>query len=342
MKEEIKVAYQCVDDIALDDKVDSISVFDNRNKDFVPQFTIAIPTFKRSDLLAFAINSVLRQKNCPVFDLLVVDNNPERHDETEDLMTNNYNKPNISYFKNKENLGMAGNWNKLYLLSRTKWVVMLHDDDMLYPEFLSVMSGIISHESENIACFYNCYVGFTGEGEEQPKREGVKKIKVVPLKETDFLTGCHVHAPLGMTLRRDVAIEMGGFNRDYYPSLDYHFHVKLSHFYPVSWLRGYPLASYRWLRNAGKNEKTRYEWIPQDNKVKTLIRNNNSSLLLKLLFNPFLRCFSYNYKIARKLTDPRADSIKKPSYIEYISFWIIKFAYGLPKHLRCKHTYTVE
>ena len=38
-----------------------------------------------------------------------------------------------------KNIGMIGNWNRLYTLARGEWVVMLHDDDLLYNDYLSIL-----------------------------------------------------------------------------------------------------------------------------------------------------------------------------------------------------------
>ena len=52
----------------------------------IPQYTIAIPTFNRVDLLKLAIDSAVNQDDFSDYEILVVDNNPERDDATELLM----------------------------------------------------------------------------------------------------------------------------------------------------------------------------------------------------------------------------------------------------------------
>ena len=39
-------------------------------------------------------------------------------------------------YVNKENIGMIGNWNRGFELANTKYVAMLHDDDMLADIYL--------------------------------------------------------------------------------------------------------------------------------------------------------------------------------------------------------------
>ena len=98
------------------------------------KYTIAIPTYKRANLLKEAIESCLIQKTTTPFAIIVVDNNPERECETEQLLREYNPIPNLSYYKNTENVGMTGNWNKLFELAQTDFVVMLHDDDLLYDD----------------------------------------------------------------------------------------------------------------------------------------------------------------------------------------------------------------
>ena len=164
-------------------------------------------------------------------------------------------------------------------------------------------------------------------------------IKVKTLKEKDYLTGCHLHAPCGMTLRRDVVYEIGGFNPDFYPSLDFHFHVKLAHYHSVRWLRGYPLATYRWMVNAGGKPETVPGWVEKDNAIKRLIVRNNfviGSWFQEAYLRYFDKLFVRNWNIGQKVkvNEPHCMPFDKMFYL------IMKFIWGLPKKLR--HTYTYK
>ncbi len=112
----------------------SICIFEANNSRSV-DYTIAIPTYKRGDLLKEAVDSALNQVSCPDYCVLVVDNNPERNDITEQMMEQ-YRGKNVSYFKHPISLGMGGNWNRAVELTQGKWMVLLHDDDKLMPPFL--------------------------------------------------------------------------------------------------------------------------------------------------------------------------------------------------------------
>ena len=115
----------------------SIEIFSSNIPD--PVFTIAIPTFCRSSLLKEAVLSALNQVTDVPYDVIVVDNNPERNDETEQLMEKFKDNPLVGYYKNSSNLGMVGNWNQLFHLAKGQWVSMLHDDDLLFSFYLEVI-----------------------------------------------------------------------------------------------------------------------------------------------------------------------------------------------------------
>jgi len=109
--------------------------------------TIAIPTYKRSHLLKETLESCLAQKTTTPFAIMVVDNNPERDCKTEQLIKN-YTAPNLSYYKNTQNIGIVGNWNKLFELAQTDFVVMLHDDDKLNEDYTKKLDKVLNHNKK--------------------------------------------------------------------------------------------------------------------------------------------------------------------------------------------------
>lgn len=118
----------------------SICIFEGKNSVGV-DYTIAIPTYKRGDLLKEAIDSALAQIDCPKYNIIVVDNNPERDDITEQMMQQ-YKGTIVSYYKHPINLGMGGNWNRAVELTSGKWMILLHDDDKLMPNYIQEVDKI--------------------------------------------------------------------------------------------------------------------------------------------------------------------------------------------------------
>lgn len=114
------------------------------NNSFV---SIAIPAYKKQ-YLKDAIDSVLAQSHSN-FELIIVnDRSPENLDE----IVNQYNDTRIRYYKNAINLGkksIVHNWNKCLSYAKGEYFVLLCDDDIMHPQFLSSM---LSLAKENPTC----------------------------------------------------------------------------------------------------------------------------------------------------------------------------------------------
>ena len=208
-----------------------------------PLITIAIPTYKRADLLKEAIDSALKQDYDGTYEGLVVDNNPERGDETELLLRSYAAYAHVSYYKNAENVGMFGNWNRLYELAQGTWVVMLHDDDMLCADYLRKMTAVLEDGCGLIACKYSkLQDGVLG----RPKHTSSS---VSPVALIDFAWGNCIGAPVGVLMHRGKVLEQGGFNDVYYPAADYYCFAQMAKAYPA-YMVNEQLSIYRMECNA--------------------------------------------------------------------------------------------
>ena len=120
------------------------------NKDI----TVAIPVYERPDYVKEAIDSALNQTIKPV--ILVIDN-ASSHDGFKDIVAS-YKDPDIQYVRNDENVGMVSNWNRCLELPKTKWLTILHDDDVLHPEFLEKTYQFAQTKPNAVAVSVECLV----------------------------------------------------------------------------------------------------------------------------------------------------------------------------------------
>jgi glycosyltransferase involved in cell wall biosynthesis len=110
-----------------------------------PVLTIAITTFRRAHLLVEALESALNQRTDLIYEVVVLDNDPNTSSleyvlaECPDLRTRNFR-----YYVNAENIGMYGNINRCIPVARGKWLSILHDDDLLRQDFVEVMFAELS------------------------------------------------------------------------------------------------------------------------------------------------------------------------------------------------------
>ena len=105
---------------------------------------IIIPTYNRADYLKIAIESVFNQ-TYKDFQLYVLDNCST--DNTAKLMES-YSSSQLTYIRNKENLGFIGNLNKALQTGSSEYFQIFHDDDLLEPNFLECVVEFLDRSDD--------------------------------------------------------------------------------------------------------------------------------------------------------------------------------------------------
>ncbi|MBM0653094.1 glycosyltransferase family 2 protein [Capnocytophaga genosp. AHN8471] len=233
------------------------------------QITIAIPTYKRAHLLRETLESCLAQQtNCP-FAIMVVDNNPERECETEQLLREYKAIPNLFYYKNTENVGMTGNWNKLFELSQTNFVVMLHDDDLINPSYIEKIYDVLKLYKYNVNAIYVQHFLFTHISEISIQ-ESNKNYRVIPLKPFDYIFGVFSTIS-GVCFNKKVAVKLNGFDDTHYPLMDYMFSYSITKETKVLKIVGVPLLMYRCDENVSSTAENTFKLIDEYKKTTDII-----------------------------------------------------------------------
>lgn len=255
------------------------------------QITIAIPTYKRAHLLRETLESCLAQQTNSPFAIMVVDNNPERECETEQLLREYKAIPNLFYYKNTENVGMTGNWNKLFELSQTNFVVMLHDDDLLYEDHIERINFILKKNNYDINALYPEAQLFY---ENQPiTARPTKKTCILRLKPLDFQFGNNVNIA-GALFRKKAVVMLDGFNDYFYPPFDYEFNIRMAATKNAFKLFSYPTVLYRISINESIKITTILKMIEKDKEImRYLIKKY--PIIYKYLFKFYFRAYDKNY-----------------------------------------------
>ena len=186
--------------------------------------TIAIPTYRRSRLLVRAIDSAIHQAGINNYEIIVVDNDDLKDEATDKLMQSYCKKyKNIRYYRNDSNIGITGNWNRCIELARGKWVVLLHDDDVMLKSYLKTtlywanksnctLLGVFhtdlydSDFNRNVNADYGKKLKFR-----QNILGTLRRNKPFLVKKTDIFTNVYP-SPVCIMLRKDSAIKFGGFD----------------------------------------------------------------------------------------------------------------------------------
>lgn len=109
--------------------------------------TFCMTTYKRPDFLRNQLRSLLKQ-TFTNFQIIISDNDSEASGEK---VVQEINDPRIHYECNESNLGMIKSFNRSLHKATTEYVVMITDDDPVYPEMLETLNGLsVSHPGYGI------------------------------------------------------------------------------------------------------------------------------------------------------------------------------------------------
>lgn len=203
-----------------------------------PFISIVIPTYRREDLLRRSLESALNQ-NYDDYEIIVIDNDPNQYTKTECIIRE-YTDTKILYYKNNKNLGQIGNWNRGITLASGKWVVMLHDDDYLMPDYLKKVSQCIKERFDIEGLFVTAFKETVNANniesgnsvlknrylqaryKSKEKHQGL----VTELKFKDYYFDCGVNSPSGAIYKRSNILDLGGFYEEAFPISDWEFHLR--------------------------------------------------------------------------------------------------------------------
>ena len=102
--------------------------------------TIVVPTRDRLELLEFCLRSVFeRQDTIP--EVIVSDNSSIDMPGMEDLRK----RYKFSYVRQSGQLSMVDHHNACLKLTSTRWALLLHDDDELFPNIIGRLESFLSH-----------------------------------------------------------------------------------------------------------------------------------------------------------------------------------------------------
>lgn len=256
---DIKIYNRLTIENSVTDENKSVCLYGNERRE-MSKYAIVIPTYKRGEGLKKAIDSAIKQDVNDSFEIIIVDNN---HDfdckEVLDIVKE-YDNDKIIYYKNKTNIGAENNFNRGILLAKSKYFVMLHDDDQLLPNCISecakningsraifnqyniVENGVVTNTSAGRSLIGRLYdIPFKIAYALNPNKGNVTSL--------DLFNGLCPVGVIGVMYHRDAFLDVGGFNKGFYPGSD----LAVNTLYIAkngAYLLNIPLANY----NVGQND----------------------------------------------------------------------------------------
>jgi glycosyltransferase involved in cell wall biosynthesis len=192
-----------------------------------PLITFAIPAYNRPHLLAEALAGIAAQRGSEDFEVVVCDDG--RREENR-LLTAQFAGVRGRYLPNETPLGAVGNWNRCLRAARGRWVMVLHEDDSLYPWYLDLVRPRLR---DGLAAV--CTRTIQGAAPPAlPEPAGTPAVLAYPPRY--FLKSSMTPFP-GVLVRRKLALELGGFDERWGPLADYEFWYRLACAGPVEVVR---------------------------------------------------------------------------------------------------------
>lgn len=193
-----------------------------------PEVSIVIPTFKNPETIFLAIESAICQVDAPKYEIIIVNNNPDESNEFIDRLKSLDSKK-ITYYKNEENIGLFGNWNRCIELAKSNQIVYLHADDLLSKDALHILWEYHNIVDEQAAILgVKCSIDKNGEIIKQYQNKKNLKASIIKFLDRkkyykinkwslfymDVATGC------GCMFNKNILMKLGGWNLELSPAAD--------------------------------------------------------------------------------------------------------------------------
>ncbi len=128
----------------------------------LPLVSVIISTYRRPELIATCIDSVLEQ-TYPNIEIFVIDDNDpstQYRELTQNIMNNYKKNERVHYLQQPKNLRQSAALNRGIKESRGKYISFLDDDDKLFPTKIESQVTLIekNNKKDNIGGVYSNYI----------------------------------------------------------------------------------------------------------------------------------------------------------------------------------------
>ena len=184
--------------------------------------TIAVTVFSRREFVCAAIHSALNQ-TIPVQVIVVEDCGPDA--ALREYITAEFGD-RIRYFRNPTNRGLFDNWNASMEYCQTPWLSILHDDDLLHPNFVETMLALAKVATPR-ALYFGRAAGLAEDGKIHPAPPVAWPKGWRDLDVSEFADECCVLFP-GQLFRVADVQSLGGFRKNSYFTGDWDMWFRLA------------------------------------------------------------------------------------------------------------------
>ena len=192
-----------------------------------PLITFGLPAYQRPALLREALASLAAQSGGYDYEVIVCDDGGLA--ETVRVVRE-FSADRVAFYANRPALGAVGNWNRCLQHARGRWVMILHEDDTLYPWYLDT---VVPRLRAGLSAVCTQVVQGATPPVLPPPARGTA---VRPYPPRCFLKGSFTPFP-GVLFPRELGLRLGGFDPRWGPLADYDFWYRLAASGPVEVVR---------------------------------------------------------------------------------------------------------
>lgn len=269
-------------------------------------FTIAIPLYGFAKYLEETFISIKRAliDNFKV-QVLISDSKSSPEDDSKiSLLLEKYFKDSYVFLKSRKRMSMYENFNRCVELSHTKYVSMIHNDDLLSDDYFNYCRRIVHELGDNVGMACGRRITFSNKIPKLKKQ----KFSFYFLKKIDIvLNGISMTGipSCGIIFNKDIFVKMGGYDDTFNASGDAFLGVKML-------LSGYKVTfsnNITGFYRIGDNSSLKLDISQNFVKQDTMFRNDFKLFLpkyLKALFSFYenyfySKCIDYNINVFGKL-----------------------------------------
>ncbi|RZA30141.1 MAG: glycosyltransferase [Proteobacteria bacterium] len=243
--------------------------------------TIAVPTFKRPALLEQTLRSIAALEFVVAVEVIVVDNDPEGDDAQAAQMMSSLITVPYCYYRNTENVGMFGNWNQCLFQARGTYLTILHDDDLLCPEFATAVNKLL-RDNQLAHDIVGFEIALLEQRPDRIKEVAAASLAAVPqcgvsdsetmsmklFSAIDLFFANPFCGTLAVIFDREKAIALGGFLADWAPIADYEFWCRWAARYGDIPIANWRVARYRIGQNESMKLETRTAFVTKSRELR--------------------------------------------------------------------------
>ncbi len=186
-----------------------------------PKISVCIPVFNTERFVGQAVASALAQ-TMEDFEVVVVDN--ASTDRTPEILSG-FRDPRIRVFRNDQNIGAAGNFNRALSLARGRYIKVLCADDVVYPACLEKQAAVLDGDARGDIAVVCCARDVIDERGRPRLRRGFPgpsgRIDGRRATMTTVRSGTNVFGePAAIMVRADAVRAAGGFDARYNYCID--------------------------------------------------------------------------------------------------------------------------